>query len=183
LACDAVFPVDATSSGRFAAAATPRCTSRRRGSPHTSSRTRTLRKYFFDGVDIQPGDPDYERAVTIAELFLNYLEHIAVLSDSFGERNVPALQRFLRTTLARSRCCGVHLAREPARRIRTRCTRISVAGSGRGIAASGRSRTCVGAPAAAAEGHIFSAAHIERSQLDASAAVDARFSRRTLCSS
>ena len=73
-----------------------------------------LRKYFFDAVDIQPGDPDYERAVTIAELFLNYLEHIAVLSDSFGERNVPALQRFSRTTLARSPLLRRHLAENRA---------------------------------------------------------------------
>ena len=61
-----------------------------------------LRKYFFDGVEIAPGHEDYERTVTIAELFLNYLEHIAVMGDSFGRRNRTALDRFCRHALARS---------------------------------------------------------------------------------
>ena len=61
-----------------------------------------LRKYFFDGTDIAPDHEDYDRTVTIAELFLNYLEHIAVMGDSFGRQNRAALDRFCRHALARS---------------------------------------------------------------------------------
>lgn len=53
-----------------------------------------LRKYFFDGVEIEPDHPEYDRVVTIAELFLNEIEHITVMGDSFGSGNRPALERF-----------------------------------------------------------------------------------------
>ena len=58
-----------------------------------------LRKYFFDGVEIEPDDPEYDRVVTIAELFLNEIEHITVMGDSFGSGNRPALERFARHAL------------------------------------------------------------------------------------
>lgn len=69
-----------------------------------------LRKYFFDDVEINPEHEDYERVVTIAELFLNYLEHIAVLGDSFGAKNRPALNRFSRIAIERSPILQQHLA-------------------------------------------------------------------------
>lgn len=69
-----------------------------------------LRKYFFDNVEISPEHEDYERVVTIAELFLNYLEHIAVLGDSFGAKNRPALNRFSSIALKRSPILQQHLA-------------------------------------------------------------------------
>ena len=68
-----------------------------------------LRKYFFDGWEITPEDEDYSRVVTLAEIFLNYLEHIAVLGDSFGMQNRPALDRFSRVTLERSPILRQHL--------------------------------------------------------------------------
>jgi hypothetical protein len=58
-----------------------------------------LRKYFFDGVEIEPDHPEYDRVVTIAELFLNEIEHITVMGDSFGSGNRPALERFARHAL------------------------------------------------------------------------------------
>lgn len=61
-----------------------------------------LRKYFFEGVAIEPDDPEYDRVVTIAELFLNEIEHIAVMSDTFGSGNRPALERFARNALESS---------------------------------------------------------------------------------
>lgn len=61
-----------------------------------------LRPYFFDGVEIAPGHADYNRVVTIAEIFLNYLEHIVVLEDSYGAKNRPALDRFTRNALQHS---------------------------------------------------------------------------------
>jgi hypothetical protein len=70
-----------------------------------------LRRHFFDGVAIEPGDADYDRVVTIAEIALNYLEHIAVMGDSFGDENRPALERFTRVSLERSPILRQHLAR------------------------------------------------------------------------
>jgi hypothetical protein len=61
-----------------------------------------LRKYFFDGVDVDPDNEEHDRILTIAELFLNHLEHIAVMIDSFGHENREALERFVRTALDRS---------------------------------------------------------------------------------
>ena len=68
-----------------------------------------LRRYFFDGADIAPEHEEYDRVVTIAEVFLNYLEHIAVLGDSFGRENRPALDRFTRITLQNSPILRRHL--------------------------------------------------------------------------
>lgn len=42
-----------------------------------------LRKYFFENVNIAYDDKDYSRVVSIAEVYLNYLEQIAVLKKKF----------------------------------------------------------------------------------------------------
>ena len=73
-----------------------------------------LRKYFFDGWEIDPEDAEYDRVVTLAESFLNYLEHIAVLGDSFGIQNRPALNRFSQVAFQRSPILRQHLARQRA---------------------------------------------------------------------
>lgn len=73
-----------------------------------------LRKYFFGGVDIGPEDEDYDRVVTIAELYLNYLEDIAVLGDGFGKENLPALEQFSKIALERSPILRRHLSRNRA---------------------------------------------------------------------
>jgi hypothetical protein len=70
-----------------------------------------LRKYFFDGWEIAPEDAEYDRVVTLAEIFLNYLEHIAVLGDSFGIENRPALDRFSGSAFERSPILRQHLRR------------------------------------------------------------------------
>jgi hypothetical protein len=70
-----------------------------------------LRKYFFDGWEIAPEDEEYNRVVTLAEIFLNYLEHIAVLGDSFGMQNRPALDRFSQVAFERSPILRQHLMR------------------------------------------------------------------------
>jgi hypothetical protein len=69
-----------------------------------------LRRYFFDNAEIDSDHQDYERVLTIAELFLNYLEHIAVMMDSFGRRNQPALERFVRNALGASAVLRKRLA-------------------------------------------------------------------------
>ena len=70
-----------------------------------------LRKYFFDGWEIDPDDENYARVITLAEIFLNYLEHIAVLGDSFGMQNRPALDRFSQIAFERSPILRQHLTR------------------------------------------------------------------------
>lgn len=59
-----------------------------------------LRRYLFDGVEIRPDHADHDRVATLAEIFLNCLEHVAVMGDSFGRHNRAALDRFCRTSLA-----------------------------------------------------------------------------------
>jgi hypothetical protein len=72
-----------------------------------------LRKYFFDGVDIATTDPEYDRVVTLAEVFLNCLEHVAVMIDSFGRSNRTALEGFVRNALSRSPIMRRHLQNDP----------------------------------------------------------------------
>ena len=72
-----------------------------------------LRKYFFNGEDIQPESPDYDRVLTIAESFLNYLEYIAVLKENFGKENNTALESFVRSSLSGSPIMRRHLAAHP----------------------------------------------------------------------
>ena len=69
-----------------------------------------LRKYFFGGIEIKVGHKDYNRVLTISEIFLNYLEYIAVLGDSFGIENRPALDRFCKVALERSPILRKHLS-------------------------------------------------------------------------
>jgi hypothetical protein len=73
-----------------------------------------LRKYFFAAAEITPEHEDYDRVVTIAELFLNYLEHISVLGKSFGRENRPALERFSRISLEKSPVLRRYLAENRA---------------------------------------------------------------------
>lgn len=52
------------------------------------------RPYFFEGDDIAPGDADHVQGVTLAQIFLNDLEHIAVMGDSPGSANRASPERF-----------------------------------------------------------------------------------------
>lgn len=61
-----------------------------------------LRRYFFDRREIAPDHEEYERVVTIGEMFLNQLEHIAVMGDSFGRQNKAALHSYIRNSLENS---------------------------------------------------------------------------------
>lgn len=74
-----------------------------------------LRRFFFDGATIAPGDEHYERALTIAELFLNHLEQIAVTIDSFGRRNRAPLEAYITNALSTSPLMKGHLAEHRAR--------------------------------------------------------------------
>lgn len=68
-----------------------------------------LRKYFFDNVAILPTDKDYSRVVSIAEVYLNYLEQIAVLKNSFGKENLDSLRLFTTAALEKSPILKQHL--------------------------------------------------------------------------
>ncbi len=56
-----------------------------------------LRQYFFDNASISSNDKDYNRVLSIAEVYLNYLEQIAVLKKSFGNENLDSLRLFTTT--------------------------------------------------------------------------------------
>jgi hypothetical protein len=73
-----------------------------------------LRPYFFDGVEVEPGHADYQRVITIAELYLNYLEHIAVTVDSLGRPNRPSLERFVHHAFERGPVLRQRLHNSPA---------------------------------------------------------------------
>ena len=72
-----------------------------------------LRKYFFDGVEISPSDQDYSRVLSIAEVYLNYLESIAVLDRNFGVENFDSLHSFIATALRNSPVMRDHLQGHP----------------------------------------------------------------------
>ncbi|MAW79110.1 MAG: hypothetical protein CMI63_02650 [Parvularcula sp.] len=72
-----------------------------------------LRPFFFEGVDIDPSHPDYNRALTIAELFLNYLEHIAIQGGNFDGADRRAWERFVREALDESPLMARRLAERP----------------------------------------------------------------------
>ena len=61
-----------------------------------------LRKYFFGNADIEQGDENYDRVLSIAEMYLNYLEQIFLTNDSLGKRNLESLERFIAAALNES---------------------------------------------------------------------------------
>ena len=73
-----------------------------------------LRKYFFDGEPIASDHEDYNRVVSIAEIYLNYLEQIAVLQDSFGKENADSLARFINNAFDKSPILKQHLKENAA---------------------------------------------------------------------
>lgn len=73
-----------------------------------------LRKYFFDNEEILPDDKNYSRVVSIAEIYLNYLEQIAVLKDSFGKENLNSLRKFTKSALKKSPIVRQHLKSDAA---------------------------------------------------------------------
>lgn len=73
-----------------------------------------LRKYFFGSEEISPDHKEYDRVVSIAEIYLNYLEHIAVLEGSFGKENRSSLNRFTKTAFEQSPILGKHFEKNSA---------------------------------------------------------------------
>lgn len=65
-------------------------------------------------MKISADDKDYSRVVSIAEIYLNYLEQIAVLKDSFGKENLDSLRRFTKSALKKSPILKQHLKSDAA---------------------------------------------------------------------
>ncbi|MEJ2344300.1 MAG: hypothetical protein P8076_01380 [Gammaproteobacteria bacterium] len=61
-----------------------------------------LRKYLFDGQPVGPESEDYQRAQTVAEMFLNYLEHLMIQQENLRTGDWEAWNRFVSETLAGS---------------------------------------------------------------------------------
>ena len=61
-----------------------------------------LRKYIFDRETIDRDSPDYDRARTIAELSLNYLEHLVIQRDSLRKADWQAWNAFVQRSLESS---------------------------------------------------------------------------------
>ncbi len=61
-----------------------------------------LRKYFFDGVPADPDAPHYDRVKTVAELFLNYLEHLLLQQSTLRKSDWTAWQTFVQQTVRNS---------------------------------------------------------------------------------
>lgn len=61
-----------------------------------------LRKYFFDGKVISPDSEHYDRARTIAEMILNYLEHTVIQKESLRKGDFNAWHKFVYRTISDS---------------------------------------------------------------------------------
>lgn len=72
-----------------------------------------LRKYIFGGVGIDRGAADYDRVRTVAEMALNYLEHLVIQQDSLRAGDHTAWKRFVVRTIAASPVMQAILAENP----------------------------------------------------------------------
>jgi hypothetical protein len=61
-----------------------------------------LRKYFFDDVVAEPGSADHARAQTVAEMFLNYMEHLLLQKGSLRAQDWTAWRSFVCESLDKS---------------------------------------------------------------------------------
>lgn len=68
-----------------------------------------LRTYFFDNEKIVFENEEYNRVVSIAEVYLNYLEQIAILQNSLGKDNIVSLKRFIIAAFEKSPILREHL--------------------------------------------------------------------------
>lgn len=55
-----------------------------------------LRPYFYDGKILESDSTDYQRVLTVAEIYLNFLEHYAVNHSIFREENSSAWGEYVR---------------------------------------------------------------------------------------
>lgn len=62
----------------------------------------SLRKYFFDGEKIGAESGEYDRVKTIAEMFLNYLEHLVIKQESLRAADFSAWNKFVYRTISAS---------------------------------------------------------------------------------
>ncbi len=70
-----------------------------------------LRKHFFEGVPASPNDNEIDRLATIAESYLNYLEHLFLVQEGLGSKNRASVDDFLRFALRESPLAQEMMAR------------------------------------------------------------------------
>lgn len=58
-----------------------------------------LRKYIFEEEEISSDSEHYDRVKTIAEMFLNYLEHLVIQQGSLRAGDLAAWHRFVSRTI------------------------------------------------------------------------------------
>lgn len=73
-----------------------------------------LRKYIFGGVPIAAEHEDYERVRSIAEIYLNYLEHLMVEQESLEIDNLETWKSTATDVLSRSPIMQKNLCEHPA---------------------------------------------------------------------
>ena len=62
----------------------------------------SLRKYIFDGEKIGIESEEYDRVKTVAEMFLNYLEHLVIQQESLRKTDFSAWSKFVYRTISAS---------------------------------------------------------------------------------
>lgn len=72
-----------------------------------------LRKYIFDGEPIERDSTDFDRVRTIAEMSLNYLEHLVIQQDSLRAHDISAWRKFVLRTISASPIMQKILDEEP----------------------------------------------------------------------
>ena len=72
-----------------------------------------LRRYFFDGIEANPNHPDYSRILTLAEMLLNYLEHLSIEKSNFASHDGNAWRIFIRQSLEACPTAKQRLAENP----------------------------------------------------------------------
>ena len=54
-----------------------------------------LRKYFYRGVAIEPGDPEYERTLALAEMIVDFADNVVQQAERMGEDLTKYWQAYL----------------------------------------------------------------------------------------
>lgn len=72
-----------------------------------------LRRYFFDGERADVDSEEYDRIKTIAEMFLNYLEHLVIQQESLRKADFAAWSAFVYRTISASPIMQELLYAEP----------------------------------------------------------------------
>lgn len=68
-----------------------------------------LRPYFYDNTDITRSSPDYNLAITVAELFCSLFEHVVLQMENLPEYMRPEWENYIRSMYSSSPIIREHL--------------------------------------------------------------------------